>query len=141
MDQYERRAWAKRDRLQPEAVLGLRLATYEIRVLTYIKDGNVPAVDDDVRAILLALPRLPQMPQRSIRSLMAASFALGADRLASLIRESPSADRLLPLTTALDWEWGGNPELRSKSGRSRKTWDVNSRRFWEQLSNEKASER
>ena len=94
-----------------EAVLTLRVATHEIRVLTYIKEGNVPAVADDVRAILLALPRLPVIPPRSIRSLMAASFALGIDRMASLVRESPSARHLLPLTTALDWEMGKEPRV------------------------------
>ena len=94
-----------------EAVLTLRVATHEIRVLTYIKEGNVSAVADDVRAILLALPRLPVIPPRSIRSLMAASFALGIDRMASLIRESPSARHLLPLTTALDWEMGKQPRV------------------------------
>ena len=57
------------------------------------------------------LPRLAAIPATSIRSLMAASFALGADRLAALIRESPSADHLLPLTTALDWELGKDPRV------------------------------
>ena len=92
-----------------EAVCKLRLATHEIRVLTYMKDQNVSAVTDDVRAILLHLPRVAAISERSIRSLMAASCALGFDRMASLIRESPSADRLLPLSTALDLEMGEKP--------------------------------
>ena len=94
-----------------EAVFELRLTIYEIRVLTSIKEGNVPAVTDDVQAILQTLPRLAAMPATSIRSLMAASFALGADRLAALIRESPAANHLLPLTTALDWEEGRDPRV------------------------------
>ena len=94
-----------------EAVLKLRLATHEIRVLTYIKEGNLPAVGDDVQAILAALPRLPGIPPRSIRCLMAASVALGLDRMASLIRHSLSADRLLPLAAALDWETGKEPRV------------------------------
>ena len=89
----------------------LRLTIYEIRVLTYIKERNVPAVADDVQAILQTLPRLAALSPTSIRSLMAASLALGADRLAALIRESPSADHLLPLTTALDWEMGKKPSV------------------------------
>ena len=112
MDQHDRHASAgKVPYYDAEAVFSLRLATHEIRVLTYIKEGNVPAVVEDVRAILLALPRLPALPPRSIRSLMAASFALGSDRMASLIRESPSANHLLPLTTALDWEMGKKPRV------------------------------
>ena len=96
---------------EPQGIVDDMVATHEIRVLTYIKEGNVPGVADDVRAILLALPRLPVISSRSIRSLMAASFALGADRLAALIRESPSANHLLPLTTALDWEMGKKPRV------------------------------
>ena len=112
LDQHEQRASAgKSADSDAEAVFRSRLATHEIRVLTYIKEGNVSAVADDVRAILLALPRLSAMPPRSIRSLLAASLALGLDRMASLIRESPSADHLLPLTTALDWELGKKPRV------------------------------
>ena len=112
LDQHEQRASAgKSADSDAEAVFRSRLATHEIRVLTYIKEGNVSAVADDVRAILLALPRLSAMPPRSVRSLLAASLALGLDRMASLIRESPSADHLLPLTTALDWELGKKPRV------------------------------
>ena len=94
-----------------EEVLELRLLVYENRLLTYIGEGNVAAVADDVQAILQTLPRLAAIPATSIRPLMEASFALGADRLAALIRESPAADHLLPLTTALDWEVGNDPRV------------------------------
>ena len=96
---------------EAEAVSTLRLTTHGIRVLTYTKQGNIPAVVDDVRAILGTLPRLATIPSRSIQSLMIASFALGIERLATLIRESPSADQLLPLTTALDLEMGEEPRV------------------------------
>ena len=112
LDLLDRRASAgKVADYDAEAVFELRLTIYETRVLTYIKGKNVPAVADDVQAILQTLPRLAAIPSRSIRSLMAASFALGADRLAALIRESPSARHLLPLTTALDWEMGKEPRV------------------------------
>lgn len=42
---------------------------------------------------------------------MSASFALGIDQLAVLIRESPAADHLLPLTTALELEMGEEPRV------------------------------
>ena len=112
MDQHDRYASAgKVPDYNAEAALTMRLAALDIRVPTYIKEANVPALAGDVRAILLTLPRLPIVPSMSIRSLMAASFTLGPDRMASLIRESPSADRLLPLTTALDWETGKDPRV------------------------------
>lgn len=94
-----------------EAVLTLRLTTHGIRILTYIKQGNMAAVADDIRTILRTLPQLATVPSRSIRSLMVAGFALGMDRMVALIRESPSAELLLPLTTVLDWETGKDPRV------------------------------
>ena len=94
-----------------DAVLKLRVVTHGIRVLTYIKDGNLTAVAADIREILQTLPRLSAVPAGTIQTLMVASYALGIDRLASLIRGSPSADHLLPLTTALDWEMGKKPRV------------------------------
>ena len=112
LDQHERHTLAGNVAdYVAEAVSTLRLTTYGIRVLTYIKHGNIPAVADDIRAILRTLPRLSAIPSRSIRSLMVASYALGMDRMAALIRESPSADQLLPLTTALDLEMGEEPRV------------------------------
>ena len=94
-----------------DAVLKPRVVTHGIRVLTYIKDGNLTAVAADIREILRTLPQLSAVPAGTIQTLMVASFALGIDRLASLIRGSPSADHLLPLTTALDWEMGKKPRV------------------------------
>ena len=142
MDQHDRHASAgKVPYYDAEAVLSLRLATHEIRVLTYIKEGNVPAVVEDVRAILLALPRLPALPPRSIRSLMAASLALGIDRMASLIRESPSANHLLPLTTALDWEMGKKPRVAIEVRQVAEDMRRELAEIREQLSKEAADER
>ena len=94
-----------------EAVLRLRLTAHENRLPTHARNGNVTAATDDVRAILKTLPQLAAMPATSIQSLMAATCTLGPDRVASLIRESPSASHLLPLTTALDWEMGKEPRV------------------------------
>ena len=94
-----------------EAAFTLRLATHGIRAITYVKNDNVPAVVDDVQAILQTLPRLAAIPTESIQALMSASFALGIDQLAVLIRESPAADHLLPLTTALELEMGEEPRV------------------------------
>ena len=94
-----------------DAVLTLRLVTHGIRVLAYIKDGNLAAVTADVREILRTVPRLSAVPAGTIQTLMAASIALGIDRMASLIRQSPSADHLLPLATALELEMGKEPRV------------------------------
>ncbi|MYA44607.1 MAG: tetratricopeptide repeat protein [Gemmatimonadetes bacterium] len=112
LDQHERNALtATVADYDAEAVHTLRLTTRGIRVLTYIKQGNMPAVADDTREILRTLPQLATIPSRSIQSLMVASCALGFDRMAALIRESPSTDHLLPLTTALEWEMGKEPRV------------------------------
>ncbi len=94
-----------------EAVLTLRLTTHGIRILTYIKQGNMAAVADDIRTILRTLPQLSAVPDGTIQTLMAASIALGLDRMVTQIRESSSADRLLPLTIALEWELGKEPRV------------------------------
>ena len=94
-----------------EVVPLLRLATYEVRILTYIKERDLSAVTDDVQAMLRTLPLLAALSPRSIRALMVATFALGVRQMALLIRESPSADRLLPFTTALELEMGKEPRV------------------------------
>ena len=112
LDHHDGRASAgKVGDYDAEAVMTLRLATHEIRVLTYIQEGNVAAVTEDVREILRVLPQLPAMPPSSIRCMLAASVALGVKRMASLIRKSPSASPLLSLTTALDLEIGDEPKV------------------------------
>ncbi len=94
-----------------EAVLILGLATRAIRVLTYIEEGNLAHATADVREMLRKLPQLSAVPAGTIQTLLVASLALGVHRMASVIRESPSADHLLPLTTALDWEMGKKPRV------------------------------
>lgn len=94
-----------------DAVLTLRLVTHGTRAMTYAAEGNLTAVTTDVQEILRTLPLLSALPDGTIQTLMAASIALGTDRMASLIRHSPSADHLLPLATALDWETGQEPRV------------------------------
>ena len=94
-----------------EAVVSLRVETWEIRALTYIKEGDAVAAAEDVRAILRTLPHLATMPTRTIRFMLIASAVLGADRIVMLIQESPSAALLLPLITALELDMGVEPRV------------------------------
>ena len=96
---------------EEDTVLSLRVTAREIRMLTYVKEENVSGIVDDVRAILGTLPRLGAIQRRTIKCLMAASLGVGIDRMASLIRESPSAELLLALTTALELEMGMEPRV------------------------------
>ena len=112
LDRHDERVLAGRVAdYDADAVLTLRLVTHGIRVLTYIKDGDLAAVTVDVREILRTVPLLSAVPAGTIQTLMVASVALGVDRMASLIRESPSHDRFLPLATALAWEMGKQPRV------------------------------
>lgn len=57
------------------------------------------------------LPRLDSLPGGMLEQLMTTSLALGIDRSVSLIKESPSAGRLLALTTALELQMGMQPRV------------------------------
>ncbi len=93
------------------ALLSLRLATHEIRMLALTKAENDAALVEETRVVLGILPRIATIPARTIQCLMVASIGLGIEQMALLIRESPSADRLLALTTALDLEMGDEPRV------------------------------
>lgn len=92
-------------------MLGLRLMSHEMRMLACIKLGDHNSAVRDLRAVLGIVPRLDATPTAAIKYLMVASLAFGFDQMAKLIRESPSADRLLPLTTALELEMGLDPRV------------------------------
>ena len=121
-----------------EAVLTLRLMTHAIRAITWIEEGNLADATADVREILRTLRRLSAVPAGTIETLMVASFALGVDRMASLIRESPSADHLLPLTTALEWEMGEKPRVAIEIEEVARDMRRELAEIREQLSNEEA---
>ena len=123
-----------------DAVPTLRLVTHGIRVLTYIEDGDLADATADVREILQTLPQLSAVPAGTIQTLLVASFALGIDRMASLIRESPSADHLLPLTTALDREMGKKPRVATEVSKVAKDIQREFAQIREHLSNEEVDE-
>lgn len=89
----------------------MRLETHEIRMLAHAKAENDRALVDETRIILGILPRLPAIPSRTVQCIMIASTKLGIEQVAQLIRESPSAGRLLAFTTALEMEMGDEPRV------------------------------
>ena len=93
------------------AFLSLRLETHEMRMLAHAKGGDNDALVNEIRIILGILPQLPHTPARTIWCIMIASIRLGIEQMALLIRESPSAGRLLALTTALEMEMGDEPRV------------------------------
>ena len=112
LDEHERRALA--DEVADSdagAFLAMRVETHEIRMLAHTKAGDNDTLVDETRIILGILPRLPAMSARTIQCIMIASIRFGFEQMAQLIRESPSAARLLALTTALELEMGDEPRV------------------------------
>ena len=70
-----------------------------------------PSTVGEIQATLETLPEPDGLPPELIETLVSASRDIGFEKMATLIRESPSAARLLPLTTALELEMGLEPRV------------------------------
>ena len=83
-----------------------------IRAEAVLASGDPSACEQDITAILAALPGLGTLPAvRSLDALMAFSIEIGPARMRELVRASPAVDLLLPLTTALEREMGLEPRV------------------------------
>ena len=117
MDAYYSRADLARlvddeaPRYDKTTVLNLRFEAHQLRLLSCIGLRDTPAALSDTRAILGIISQLDAVPDGLIGTLVSATLLLGFPQMATLIRESPSADRLLPLTTALELEMGLHPRV------------------------------
>ena len=81
-----------------------------IRSKALLALGDRSACEHDVEAVL-ALPELGSILKGGIHTLIDLSVDLGPQRMHELVRASPSADFLLPLTTALERELGHRPRV------------------------------
>ncbi|WP_419949027.1 helix-turn-helix domain-containing protein [Candidatus Palauibacter sp.] len=98
-------AWNKAD------TLGRRAQVNMLRSLASVSLGDQPSAVGDIRTVLEIIPELADFPEGLIGNLVGASLILGLDQMATLIRESPSSGRLLPLTTALELDMGLEPKV------------------------------
>ena len=96
--------------LQPESPVK-RVRGYVIRAKATLAGGDGSAFECDVEAVLLTLPEIGSLPKHSLDALMFFSVALGLEHMCELIKASPSASLLLPLTTALELELGLEPRV------------------------------
>ena len=87
-----------------------RLRGHLIRATALFTLGDRSAGEHDVQAVL-ALPDLGAILRDGVMALIDVSVALGPQRMLELIQASPSADLLLPLTTALERELGQEPRV------------------------------
>ena len=83
----------------------------------------------DIEALLRILPRLDPLPPHAVAPLIALSVEIGPDQMLKLIQDSPSADLLPPLTTALEREMGLTPRVPEEAGEVAE--DI--RQSWEKL--------
>ena len=88
-----------------------RLRAHVIRAQATLAIGERSAGKPDVEAVLALLPEIGFLPRESLDVLMSFSVALGPDRMRELVNASPSANLLLPLTTALELELGLEPRV------------------------------
>ena len=88
-----------------------RWLAYLIRAKATLASGDQSASERDIAAILMILPNLDSLPKESLDALMAFSIEIGLERMVDLIQASPSANLLLPLTTALEQELGHEPRV------------------------------
>ena len=82
-----------------------------IRARAIVPSDDPSGSEQDIEAMLTILPELDSLPEDGLDALMAFSIDLGPARMRELIQASPSADLLLPLTTALEWEMGLEPRV------------------------------
>ena len=88
-----------------------RCRCHLIRAMTMLASGDRTAGEQEVAATLAIFPDLSTPQWAILNGLKEVSLALGPRRMRELIVASPSAELLLPLTTALECELGTEPRV------------------------------
>ena len=83
-----------------------RLWGHLIRARASLASSDPSACEQDIEVILAILPEVGSLPRESLDALVFFSATLGPERMCEIIKASPSAELLLPLTAALEWELG-----------------------------------
>ena len=96
--------------LRPES-LERQARCHMIRAKATLAGGNRSACERDIEAVLTLLRKIDSLPPEALDTLMYFSVELGPERMCKLIQASPSANLLLPLTTALERELGLEPRV------------------------------
>ena len=82
-----------------------------IRAQAQLNEGNRAACEQDIKAFLSVLPRLSTLHKNDLDDLSRLTVHLGVEKMRDLIKASPAASLLLPLTTALEKELGFEPRV------------------------------
>ena len=98
------------DQLQPES-LGNRVRGHLIRAQATLAKGDRSSCESDVKASLALLPEIDPVPREHLHALIVLGVMLWPEQMCEFIKASPSANLLLPLTTALELELGHEPRV------------------------------
>ena len=98
------------DQLQP-ASPEKRVRGHLIRARATLAGGDRSACERDVKTALALLPEIDPLPRESLSTLMVLGVVMWPEHMCELIKTSPSANLLLPLTTALELELGLDPRV------------------------------
>ena len=82
-----------------------------IRAKACLRSGDPGCCQRDIKAIFQILPQCDPLPVEDLQELMQLSIEIGPEPMIELVQESPSANLLLPLTTALEQELGRIPRV------------------------------
>ena len=88
-----------------------RVRSHLIRAKVALACENQSECERDIEAGLALLSEVGSLPKVALDELTSCSVALGPELMCELIKESPSAELLLPLTTALELELGLEPRV------------------------------
>ncbi len=88
-----------------------RWLAHLVRAKATLASGDLSESERDIAAILTILPNLDSFPKESLDALITFSIEIGPEHMVELIQASPSANLLLPLTTALEQELGREPRV------------------------------
>ena len=88
-----------------------RIRSHLIRAKAALACEDRPGCERDVEAGLALLPEIGSLPKAVLDELTSCGVTLGPELMCGLIKGSPAADILLPLTTALELELGLEPRV------------------------------
>ena len=88
-----------------------RLGGHLIRLKATLATGDNAGTEQDINAILAALPQIESLSKAILDAFIESSVELGPARMCDLIQASAAASLLLPLTTALQQELGLEPRV------------------------------
>ena len=86
-------------------------AAYSLRAIAYFEEGNQSAGICDVKDFLKVFPKNSGFGDGAVSFLAYMRVWLNIERMLELIEDSPSAELLLPYTTALRMERGEQPKV------------------------------